>query len=123
MNTQNPQPQQWVTLSPMDTTTQLGGPSISLEEGLRMLTLWVTSYYARGDTLETLSIRDALIEPGPTVVRMSPEDLALAFHKPPSSATGQTRSSCGALFAAAFSPGFAKAHCSRRITPRPRGPT
>ena len=61
----------------------LDDPSISLEEGLKMLTLWVTSYYTHGDTLETLSIRDALIEPGPTVMRMSPEDLALAFHKPP----------------------------------------
>ena len=86
--------------------------------------MWVTSYYAHGDTLETLSIRDALTEPGPTDVRMSPEDLALAFHKTPSYAMGQTRSSCGALFAATFSPGFAKAHCSRGIiTPRSRGPT
>ena len=59
-------------------------PSISLEEGMRILPLWVTSYYGHGDTLETLSLHDSLIEPTPTVVRMSPEDLTLAFHQPPS---------------------------------------
>ncbi|KAI9449324.1 hypothetical protein BJY52DRAFT_1227834 [Lactarius psammicola] len=48
-----------------------------------MFPLWITGYYSHGDTLETLSLREASDEPSPTVVRMSPEDLASTFHEPP----------------------------------------
>ena len=44
--------------------------------------LWITGYYAHGDTHATLSVR-ALDEPTPTVTRMSPEELASTFHEPP----------------------------------------
>ena len=50
---------------------------------MKIFPLWITSYYSHGDTLETLSLRDALDEPSPTVARMSPEDLASTFHEPP----------------------------------------
>jgi hypothetical protein len=61
----------------------LNDPSISPEEAMRIFVLWITSYYAHGDTLETLSVHDALNEPSPTAARMSPRDVALVFHQPP----------------------------------------
>ncbi|KAI9449323.1 alpha/beta-hydrolase [Lactarius psammicola] len=61
----------------------LNDPSLSPEESLKIFPLWVTGYYSHGDTLETLSLREASDEPSPTVARMSPEDLALTIHEPP----------------------------------------
>ena len=61
----------------------LNDTSVSPEEGMRIFLSWITSYYAHGDTLETLSLQDALIEPSPTVTRMSREDVAFAFYQPP----------------------------------------
>jgi pimeloyl-ACP methyl ester carboxylesterase len=61
----------------------LNDPSIPPDEATKVFALWVTSYYAHGDTPETVSTRDALDEPTPTVKRMSPEDLAFSFYEPP----------------------------------------
>ncbi|KAH8984294.1 alpha/beta-hydrolase [Lactarius hatsudake] len=59
----------------------LNDPPISKEN--EVFPSWVTGHYADGDTLETLSLRDALDEPSPTITRMSHEDLASTFHEPP----------------------------------------
>ncbi|KAI9436610.1 alpha/beta-hydrolase [Lactarius indigo] len=61
----------------------LNDPSIPLEKGIKIFPLWITGYYAHGDTLETLSLRDALDEPSPTIARMSHEELVSTFHEPP----------------------------------------
>ncbi|KAH9009529.1 alpha/beta-hydrolase [Lactarius hengduanensis] len=61
----------------------LNDPSIPPEKAIKIFPLWVTGYYTHGDTLETLSLRDALHEPSPTIARMSHEDLASTFHEPP----------------------------------------
>ena len=61
----------------------LNDTSIPPEELTKFFGLWITGYYAHGDTPETLSTRHALDEPTPTVTRMSPEDLAPSFHEPP----------------------------------------
>ncbi|KAH9165922.1 alpha/beta-hydrolase [Lactarius sanguifluus] len=63
--------------------TPLNDPSISPEKAMEIFPLWITGYYTHGDTLETLSLRDALDEPSPTITRMSHEDLASTFHEPP----------------------------------------
>lgn len=62
---------------------QLNDPSIPPEGATKAFSLWVTGYYAHGDTPETLSTRNAIDEPTPTATRMSPEDLALSFYEPP----------------------------------------
>ncbi|KAH8989578.1 alpha/beta-hydrolase [Lactarius akahatsu] len=59
----------------------LNDPPISQEK--EVFPSWVTGHYADGDTLETLSLRNALDEPSPTITRMSHEDLASTFHEPP----------------------------------------
>ncbi|KAH9015755.1 alpha/beta-hydrolase [Lactarius deliciosus] len=61
----------------------MNDPSISPEKAIKIFPLWITGYYAHGDSLETLSLRDALDEPSPTITRMSREDLASTFHEPP----------------------------------------
>ncbi|KAF8265653.1 alpha/beta-hydrolase [Lactarius quietus] len=61
----------------------LDDPSIPPEDALKIFPLWVTGYYSHGDTLETLSVRNALDEPTPTATRMSPEDVAFSVHDPP----------------------------------------
>ncbi|KAH8984292.1 alpha/beta-hydrolase [Lactarius hatsudake] len=68
--------------------TPLNDPSMPPGEGIKIFPLWITGYYAHGDTLETLSLRDALDEPSPTILRMSPEDLASVVHEPPTSLDG-----------------------------------
>lgn len=62
----------------------LNDPSIPPEEMTKIFSLWITGYYAHGDTPETLSTRNALDEPTPTATRMLPEEAALAIHEPPS---------------------------------------
>jgi hypothetical protein len=62
----------------------LNDPSIPPEEMTKIFSLWVTGYYAHGDTPETLSTRNALDEPTPTATRMLPEEASLAIHEPPS---------------------------------------
>jgi len=66
----------------------LNDPSIPPEDATKIFSLWLTGYYAHGDTPETLSTRDALDEPTPTAMRMSPEDIALVFHEPPTLPNG-----------------------------------
>lgn len=61
----------------------LNDPSIPPEEATKVFSLWITGYYAHGDTPETLSTRNALNEPTPTATRMLPEDLASTFHEAP----------------------------------------
>ncbi|KAH9158762.1 alpha/beta-hydrolase [Lactarius sanguifluus] len=68
---------------PVGYYTPLNDPSISPEKAMEIFPLWITGYYTHGDTLETLSLRDALDEPSPTITRMSHEDLASTFHEPP----------------------------------------
>lgn len=61
----------------------LNDSSIPPEEVTKIFSLWITGYYAHGDTPETLSTRNALNEPTPTAIRMLPEDHAFSFHEPP----------------------------------------
>ncbi|KAI9436609.1 alpha/beta-hydrolase [Lactarius indigo] len=68
--------------------TPLNDPSTPSEKGIKMFPLLVTGYYAHGDTLETLSLCDALDEPSPTIVRVSPEDIASVAHHPPTTLDG-----------------------------------
>ncbi|KAF8265648.1 alpha/beta-hydrolase [Lactarius quietus] len=69
--------------SPDGYFSPLDDPSIPPEDALKIFPLWITGYYSHGDTLETLSVRNALDEPAPTATRMSPEDVAFLVHDPP----------------------------------------
>ncbi|KAL7281216.1 hypothetical protein ACG7TL_004524 [Trametes sanguinea] len=57
--------------------------SLTYEERERVFTEWITSYYAHGDTVDTLERRNALDAPPPTIASISAEELAAMVHVPP----------------------------------------
>ncbi|OSD03908.1 hypothetical protein PYCCODRAFT_157874 [Trametes coccinea BRFM310] len=57
--------------------------SLTYEERERVFTTWITSYYAHGDTVDTLERRKPLDAPPPTIASISPEELPTMLHVPP----------------------------------------
>ena len=49
---------------------------------------WVTGYFSHGDTLDTLEKRTVLLDPPPTITKLTSEDVIAMTHPPPGKPDG-----------------------------------
>ncbi|TBU23391.1 hypothetical protein BD311DRAFT_703965 [Dichomitus squalens] len=71
-----------------DGYTPFADPSILAEDFVDEFNLWVSGFYQHGDTKDTLTFRDALASPPPTLTTLSTEERGAAAHSVPADPRG-----------------------------------